>query len=149
MSAARRFLVLSLSLSALAACSKQERNASSERASAPASTPLALSAAPAAAPSALPAPTSYPTNLSLITGAGLLAKMRASGAKGTLVNAWASWCGPCRREIPMLDAMAPNLKPQGIEIVLVSVDDPQESPQAEAFLRDNHVGLPSLLAAPP
>ena len=32
------------------------------------------------------------------------------------LNAWASWCGPCRREVPMLQALSANLKPQGVEV---------------------------------
>jgi thiol-disulfide isomerase/thioredoxin len=84
-----------------------------------------------------------------VDGAELLRRIRASAAKATIVNAWASWCGPCRREIPMLEAMAENLRQQGVEFVLVSVDEPEERAQAEAFLRDHHVTLKSYMAARP
>jgi thiol-disulfide isomerase/thioredoxin len=79
------------------------------------------------------------------TAAQLLAAIRASGKKGTIVNAWASWCGPCRREVPMLQALAANLKPQGIEIVLVSVDEPKDEAKAQSFLKDNRITLKSYL----
>ncbi|HEX2873376.1 MAG TPA: TlpA disulfide reductase family protein [Polyangiaceae bacterium] len=79
------------------------------------------------------------------TGAQLLASIKASGKRGTLVNAWASWCGPCRREIPMLQALAANLKPQGVEIVLVSVDEPKDEAKAQSFLKDNGITLRSYL----
>ena len=79
------------------------------------------------------------------TAAQLLAAIRASGKKGTIVHAWASWCGPCRREVPMLQALAANLKPQGIEIVLVSVDEPKDEAKAQSFLKDNGITLKSYL----
>jgi thiol-disulfide isomerase/thioredoxin len=80
-----------------------------------------------------------------VTAARLLASIRASGKKGTLVNAWASWCGPCRRELPMLQALAGNLKPQGIEVVLVTVDAPKDEAKALSFLKDNHITLKSYI----
>ncbi len=106
----------------------------------------AASEQPALATSA-PAPAD--AGLHTLDGNELLHRIRASGAKATIVNAWASWCGPCRREIPMLEAMAENLRPQGVAFVLVSVDEPEERPQAEAFLRDHHVTLKSYMAARP
>jgi thiol-disulfide isomerase/thioredoxin len=80
-----------------------------------------------------------------VTAAQLLASVRANGKKGTLVNAWASWCGPCRREIPMLQALAGNLKPQSIEVVLVTVDAPKDEAKALSFLKDNHITLKSYI----
>ena len=79
------------------------------------------------------------------TAAQLLAAIRSRGKKGTIVNAWASWCGPCRREVPMLQALAANLRPQGVEIVLVSVDEPKDEAKAQAFLKDNAITLKSYL----
>jgi len=52
-----------------------------------------------------------------------------------LLDVWASWCGPCKEELPMLDAMAKRLKSKGIEILAVSVD--QERANVDKFLRSH------------
>jgi thiol-disulfide isomerase/thioredoxin len=52
--------------------------------------------------------------------------------KVVLLDIWASWCGPCREEMPLLDDMAARLKDKGIEVVAVSIDE--EKAAAEAFL---------------
>jgi thiol-disulfide isomerase/thioredoxin len=83
--------------------------------------------------------------LTRATAAQLLASIKQSGRKGTIVNAWASWCGPCRREVPMLQALSVNLKPQGVQIVLVSVDDAKDEAKALSFLKDNGITLQSYL----
>jgi thiol-disulfide isomerase/thioredoxin len=80
-----------------------------------------------------------------VTAEQLIARMRATGKKATLVNAWASWCGPCRREVPMLQALAVNLKPQGVDVVLVTVDDPKDEAKALSFLKDNGITLKSYI----
>lgn len=79
------------------------------------------------------------------TAGTLLAAIKASGKRATIVNAWASWCGPCRREVPMLQALAANLKPQGVELVLVSVDEPKDEAKAQSFLKDNGITLKSYI----
>ena len=109
----------------------------------------AAAAAPSAAPSEAVAVTqpASDTGLAPATAAELLATIRASGRKATLVNAWASWCGPCRRELPMLQALSTNLKPQGVEIVLVSVDEPKDEPKARSYLKDNGITLRSYLVS--
>lgn len=45
----------------------------------------------------------------------------------------------------MLQALSVNLKPQGVDVVLVSVDDPKDEPKAVSFLKDNGVTLRSYL----
>jgi thiol-disulfide isomerase/thioredoxin len=52
--------------------------------------------------------------------------------KVILLDIWASWCGPCREEMPLLDDMAARLKDKGIEVVAVSIDE--EKAAAETFL---------------
>jgi len=39
-----------------------------------------------------------------------------------LLNFWATWCGPCRVEMPAMEAVYRSLKPKGLEILAVSVD---------------------------
>jgi peroxiredoxin len=45
----------------------------------------------------------------------------------------------------MLQALAANLKPQGVEVVLVSVDEPKDEAKAQSFLKDNGITLKSYL----
>jgi cytochrome c biogenesis protein CcmG, thiol:disulfide interchange protein DsbE len=40
-----------------------------------------------------------------------------------LVNVWASWCVPCREEMPSLERLYQALHPQGLDVVAVAVDD--------------------------
>jgi thiol-disulfide isomerase/thioredoxin len=40
-----------------------------------------------------------------------------------LVHFWASWCGPCMRELPIMDKFAHDMKPRGLEVVSVSLDN--------------------------
>ena len=46
--------------------------------------------------------------------------------KGQVVvlNLWATWCGPCRVEMPSLEKLQHDLGPKGLKIVAVSVDNP-------------------------
>ncbi len=39
-----------------------------------------------------------------------------------LLAGWATWCVPCERELPMLDAFADSIASEGVEIVAVNVD---------------------------
>jgi thiol-disulfide isomerase/thioredoxin len=94
-------------------------------------------------------PPEAPPALEVVTAEALKSKLRASGRKGTLVNAWASFCGPCKREIPMLEKLAEKVRPRGLDVVLVSVDEPADLPKAEAFLKERGVALTSYLAERP
>jgi len=49
--------------------------------------------------------------------------LNAMAGKVVLVDVWASWCEPCKKELPMLDDMAARLKDRGVEIVAVSIDE--------------------------
>ena len=44
-----------------------------------------------------------------------------------LLDVWASWCGPCKQELPMLDDIAARLRHKGVEVLAVSVDQEREN----------------------
>ncbi|MES1178607.1 MAG: TlpA disulfide reductase family protein [Myxococcales bacterium] len=155
------FLVLLSSTVNIAACSRSEH--APRKASAPAGDRAAASFGPrvesaateAPAISAEPSPrdaheaTPPATALPMVDAETLLQKIRDSGQRGVVVNAWASWCDPCREELPMLARVAPKLAARGVPIWLVSVDDPDGFAAAKALLDSLHITLPAFAAAPP
>jgi thiol-disulfide isomerase/thioredoxin len=62
-----------------------------------------------------------------------------------LLNYWASWCGPCLDELPLLSRFAAAQGPSGVQVVGIALDD---RTQAEAFVRQHPLGFPSLSEAP-
>jgi peroxiredoxin len=59
-----------------------------------------------------------------------------------LVNFWATWCPPCRKEIPSLQALAARFGPQGL--VVLGISD-EEAGKVERFVREHTVSYPVLL----
>ncbi len=52
-----------------------------------------------------------------------LGKLRG---KVVLVNYWATWCAPCRKEMPKLDAFYRHYHARGLEIIGISIDFPRD-----------------------
>jgi thiol-disulfide isomerase/thioredoxin len=42
--------------------------------------------------------------------------------QGLILDVWASWCEPCREELPVLNELAGRLRPRGLAVVAVSID---------------------------
>ena len=82
-----------------------------------------------------------PDGLLPLTARSLAQRIVGRAAEGTIVNAWASWCGPCRRKLPMLVQMQANYPK--IELVLVSMDEPDKWDRALEVLRDVGAPLPA------
>jgi len=57
-----------------------------------------------------------------------------------MINFWASWCGPCRQEFPILDEMYRKYRPMGFTLVGVNVES--ETADAERFLEATPVTFP-------
>jgi thiol-disulfide isomerase/thioredoxin len=52
-----------------------------------------------------------------------------------MINIWATWCLPCRVEMPSIEQLHRRLGPQGLKVVAVSVDDPGTEEQIRDFAR--------------
>jgi thiol-disulfide isomerase/thioredoxin len=44
-----------------------------------------------------------------------------------LVHFWASWCGPCLEELPLVDKFARDMKARGVDVLSLSLDDPDRA----------------------
>lgn len=64
--------------------------------------------------------------------------------KLVLVNFWATWCEPCREEMPVLDHTRRELAGKGLEVVGVAVDD---ADAVATFLKNSPVTYPILIGA--
>ncbi len=49
-----------------------------------------------------------------------------------VLNVWASWCGPCRMEMPELDSLARTLGPYGVSVLGVTIDDDRDAARTVA-----------------
>ena len=66
--------------------------------------------------------------------------------KVVLLNLWATWCGPCRYEIPELCKLGAKYSAQRFKVVGVSIDDGDDAPAAvKKFIAEKQVTYPIVL----
>ena len=65
--------------------------------------------------------------------------------KVVLLNLWATWCGPCRAEIPELLALYGKHSSKGLEIVGVSLDDASAESSVRDFAKEQKITYPIAL----
>jgi thiol-disulfide isomerase/thioredoxin len=70
--------------------------------------------------------------------------VRLSELKGqvVMINFWATWCGPCRQEMPLLQQLYGKYEPLGFTLLGVNVE-PDSAP-AQAWLKNVSVSFPIL-----
>ncbi len=66
------------------------------------------------------------------------------GKKAVFLNFWATWCTPCRTEMPTMEQAYRGYRAKGLEILAVSIDTgPKETVQA--FMKELNLTFPALL----
>jgi cytochrome c biogenesis protein CcmG/thiol:disulfide interchange protein DsbE len=61
--------------------------------------------------------------------------LAAQRGKVTIVNFWATWCPPCRKEMPALDAFYRRYHAQGLEMIGLSADRPHDRSEVSKVMQ--------------
>jgi thiol-disulfide isomerase/thioredoxin len=73
---------------------------------------------------------------------GSQVSLQAFRGKDTLVNVWATWCGPCRREMPALSLLSHTMGPK---LTVVAIDQGEDAKVVDAYIREFKVAFPIYL----
>ena len=82
-------------------------------------------------------------NFTLKSLGGKNLKLSEMTGNVVLINFWASWCAPCREEMPLLNALHKKYQPLGFTVLGVNVEE--ELDGARRFLKNVPVDFPILL----
>ena len=83
--------------------------------------------------------------ISLSDPSGQIHSLDEWHGKLIVLNFWASWCGPCREEMPLLDRTQQRLAARGLQVIGVAIDSKQATAQ---FLDEHAVSYPILINDP-
>lgn len=56
-----------------------------------------------------------------------------------LLNIWATWCDPCREEMPSMEALYQRFRDRGFRIVAVSIDSPDQAGLVREFVAEHRL----------
>lgn len=60
--------------------------------------------------------------------------------KVKVINFWATWCGPCVKELPFIDSLRYTYDPDKVEVLLVSLDFPDQVSRVNTFIQRKQLG---------
>jgi thiol-disulfide isomerase/thioredoxin len=76
-------------------------------------------------------------------------KVHLSDYQGRIVvlNFWATWCGPCKEELPRLGQMARDYADRNLAFVLTSIDEQKKLPAVRDYVSEQKISLPVWVGA--
>jgi thiol-disulfide isomerase/thioredoxin len=88
-----------------------------------------------------------PCDLKLHDLSGNKVQLRDYRGKPVVLNFWATWCGPCREELPMLVEAEKTWAAKGVTFIAVSLDDHKTIGAVPGFAAKFRVGFPVWVGA--
>jgi thiol-disulfide isomerase/thioredoxin len=130
----------------------QAASAQSGRRITPQPTQPEASAAPAANDAAPTSPPAAPAETAILPESVLSRELQSLdkgsfrladfGGKVFVINLWATWCGPCRREIPEYEQVRKDYAGRGVEFIGLTPENPRsDSERVKKFVRELNFGF--------
>jgi len=93
----------------------------------------------------LTAAMALPAGMTVVAEAGYAKLVASQRGKVVLVNFWATYCVPCRAEMPALVKLQQKYGPKGFVLMTISADEPEDEGKAVQFLSTVRVPAPHYL----
>lgn len=135
----KKALLMFVAVALAFACSRESHPYAANKRAKPAKRAVA---AESSAPSTDVGATMPPYQATLLDGQPF--DLAAERKNVVFLNVWATWCGPCRFEIPELEKMHAKYARRGFEVVGVSVDE-EGAEAVKPFVKDQAIGYPIAL----
>lgn len=133
------FLALIVLLGVLAGCSNSTTKETTATSAEPAITAQPAIRDPVPAP-AVATPASALPAFRMVNTSNQVIDLSQFKGKKVFVNLWATWCPPCRAEIPSIESLGAKTDKNKAEFVMLSLDDNFE--KAKSFAAKNNMKLP-------
>jgi peroxiredoxin len=83
-------------------------------------------------------------NFILETVTGKKISLNDFKGKAVLLNFWATWCQPCKKELPSMQRIYEELSSEGVEVVAISIDRNKKE-RVEKYIKNYNLTFPVLL----
>ena len=86
-------------------------------------------------------PEALAANIDLVSGSAV--KLSDYSGKVLVIDIWATWCGPCRQEIPLLKDLAKEYKDKGLQVIGLTIEDKTRDLDAvTSFVKEMKINYP-------
>lgn len=91
---------------------------------------------------------SFAQKLIPVDEAAYVSLIKSKPGSVLVVDFWATWCAPCRKEMPFLAGLDQKLRSKGMILITVSADEPEQENDAVQFLKRSKITFPAYVKRP-